>query len=416
MALQVAATVIMQWLNSDTSDYSGPAIQCPTCGNKASYTGRRTRTVTTTLGEMVLERAYYHCSGCGHGMFPRDEALNLADTSCSPHVVRSIGVVASMVSFQESSTLLAELAGLAIKVKQVERIAETLGSQVASFEETVTEETPASAPTLYLGMDGTGIPMRPSELEGRSGKQADGSAKTREVKLVTIWSAESRDKEGVPVRDEGSVTYSAAIESAAEQDVDLYPSVFARRVAREVARRSFLKAGRMVIIGDGARWIWNIAGTHYPEAIQIVDLYHAKGTVSEAAKAIFGPTSEAGQIWAKARRDELERGELDTVIDAFNRHADTSKEAGACRDYLERNRKRMNYPLFRSQGLCTSSGIVEAGCKGAIGVRLKQSGMHWSVRGSNAIIALRCCRLSGRYEDFWEWFSIPLPRVNPLVA
>ena len=86
-------------------------------------------------------------------------------------------------------------------------------------------------------MDGTGIPMRKSETEGRAGKPEDGSAKTREVKLVTVWSAEGRDKDHVPVRDDGSSTYSAAIESAATRDADKEPSEFARRVVREASSK-----------------------------------------------------------------------------------------------------------------------------------------------------------------------------------
>ena len=111
-------------------------------------------------------------------------------------------------------------------------------------------------PTLYLGMDGTGVPVRKDELVGRTGKQPDGSARTREVKLVTLWSAQTRDKNGVPERDPGSISYSAAIESAAQKDTDDMPSAFAARVQREAVRRGFDDANRRVVLGDGAKWIW----------------------------------------------------------------------------------------------------------------------------------------------------------------
>jgi len=403
-ALEVASSVLCQWLNSDASDYAGPTMPCPHCGGTASYHGRRVKRVVTALGTMDLSRAYYHDASCGHGFYPRDSELRLDHGSYSPHVVHSIGTVASIVSFQESSTLLAELAGLTIGAKQVERVAESLGESVACFEQQEVEEpTAPDASTVYLGLDGTGVPMRKEELDGRQGKQADGSAKTREVKLVTVWTAEARDKDGLPVRDKGSVSYSAAIESAAEADTAAGPSAFAMRVIREAKRRAAMKAQRLVVIGDGARWIWNLIGTYFLDVIEIIDLFHAKGTISEAAKAIFGPTSEHGQAWAKMRRDELEQGELNAVIDAFRAHADSCKEVATCCEYLETNRARLDYPLFRSMGLCVSSGVVEAGCKWAVGARVKQAGMHWTLHGSNAIIALRCCRLSGRFEDFWEW-------------
>jgi hypothetical protein len=244
--------------------------------------------------------------------------------------------------------------------------------------------------------------MRASELAGRAGKQPDGSCKTREVKLCTVWSAEGRDAEGTPVRDAGSVTYSAAIESAAQRDTDEAPSEFAARVEREVVRRGFTRAARRVVLGDGALWIWNLATEHFPDAVQIVDLFHAKQHLSDVAKAVYGPHSDLGKPWARARHDELDVGQLDAVLRALQPHAGTNDEARKCVEYVERNRERMRYPEFKAAGLCTSTGVVEAGCKVAIGTRCKRAGMHWTVAGVDAIIALRCCKLSGRFEDFWE--------------
>ena len=151
---------------------------------------------------MRLQRAYYHCADCGEGFCPRDRELGLEDRSLSPALVRMVGAVASLVSFQESSLLLEELAGVEVGTKQVERCAESLGEEVARWErETVEPDSAPLARTLYLGMDGTGVPMRAPELQGRAGKQPDGSARTREAKLCTVWSAEKRDEEGRPLRD-----------------------------------------------------------------------------------------------------------------------------------------------------------------------------------------------------------------------
>jgi hypothetical protein len=255
---------------------------------------------------------------------------------------------------------------------------------------------------MYLGMDGTGVPVRKQELANRPGKQPDGSAKTREVKLVTVWTAETHDDEGQPMRDPGSVTYSAAIESAATLDTDVQPADFVARVVREAKRRGFDRAQRRVVLGDGAPWIWNLTEEHFPGATQIVDLFHAKGHLWDVAKAIYGAGSDLAEQWAKRRRDDLDDGNIDDILAALALHADTNQEARKCLDYVTRNRSRMRYPEFRSQGLCVGSGVVEAGCKTAIGVRCKRAGMHWTVAGADAIIALRCCKLSGRFEDFWE--------------
>jgi len=397
----VAARAVERRLNADASDHVGPTFPCR-CGKTARYAGRRPKTFTTVLGEMTLLRAYYYCDDCATGFCPRDRALGMEGASLSPAVTRMVGLSAAMVSFQESAELMGELAGVPVAAKQVERTAEALGREIAQDEQTVVEPQPPSAPTLYLGMDGTGVPMRASELVGRQGKQPDGSSKTREVKLVTVWTAEGRDDEGMPVRDPGSVTYSAAIESAATRDTDAAPSDFAQRVNREARRRGFDQARRRVVLGDGAPWIWNLADEQFPGAIQVVDLFHAKGHLWDVAKAIYGAGSDLGEQWAKQRRDELDEGKIDSVLAALRVHAEHNDEARKCLDYVTRNQNRMRYPQFREQGVCTSTGVVEAGCKTAIGTRLKRSGMHWTVPGADAITALRCCKLSGRFEDFWE--------------
>jgi len=315
-----------------------------------------------------------------------------------------IGTVGAMVSFQEGGELLTELAGVAVDAKQVERTAEALGKEIAEDECLHSEPLEALAlpRTLYLGMDGTGIPLRAAELVGRTGKQPDGSAKTGEVKLCTIWSAESLDEEGTPIRDEGSVTYSAALESASALDTAAERSPFAQRVGREATRRRFSQALRRVVLGDGAPWIWNIADDQFPEATQIVDRYHAKQYLSDLGKALYGPTAPRAAQWAERRKEELDTGKFLALLNAIRRQVPRSDLARRCLRYFQTNRERMRYPEFHAQGLCTSSGVVEAGCKVAIGTRLKRTGMHWTVRGSNAIIALRCSRLSGRFQDFWE--------------
>lgn len=397
----MAARAVEQRLNADSSDHMGPTLPCG-CGSRARYAGRRGKSFESVLGPLRLERAYYHCAACEKGFSPRDEVLGLRGGSLSPGVLRMVGRVGAMVSFEEGHELLRELAGVDVPTKHVERAAEALGREIASDERSVIEPQPPQAPTMYLGMDGTGVPMRASEVKGRQGKQPDGSAKTREVKLVIVWTAEGRDELGVPVRDPGSVSYSAAIESAASRDTDDTRSEFAQRADREARRRGFDRAARRVVLGDGAAWIWNLTEELFPGAIEIVDIYHAKGHLWDVAKAIYGAGSELGEHWAKQRRDELDDGKIRNLLAALRVHQYDNDEARKCIAYLIRNQNRMRYPQFRAQGLCVSTGVVEAGCKTVVATRLKRAGMRWTLAGADAIIALRCCKLSGRFEDFWE--------------
>lgn len=315
-----------------------------------------------------------------------------------------VALVGATVSFEEGAELLETLAGIDVDAKLVEREAEALGAEIAENERRVVEEEPwrPVTPTMYLGLDGTGVPMRASEVEGRPGKQDDGTSKTREVKLCVTWTAESRDKDGIPTRDPGSVSYSAAIESAAMPDTADYLSDVAERVNREAQRRRFLQAPRRVVLGDGAAYIWNTFDELFPGAIQILDRFHAKEHLVKAAAAIWPLPNDNRKYWLDARMAELDDGNVDLLVERLMVHAGHCKEADDCAEYFRKNQHRMRYAEFRAAGLCTSTGVVEAGCKNVIGTRLKRPGMHWSVYGANTIIALRCAKLSNRLDLFLD--------------
>ena len=324
-------------LNADRSDRSAPWLPCGDCGGRAPYAGRRAKTVTSVLGALRLERAYYHCPACNAGFHPRDRALGIEGASLSPGVVRMTGLAAARASFAETGALFHDLAGVNVDAKQAERTAEALGREIATAERDRVEPEPGRAPTMYLGMDGTGVPVRKAELAGRAGKQDDGSARTREVKLVAVWAA-AADAHGreLPEREPGSVSYSAAVETAATRDTDVELSPFARRVEREARRRGFNRARRRVVLGDGAPWIWNIADELFPGAVQIVDLFHAKQHLWDVAKAIYRPGTDTAERWAKRRRDELDDGRIGALLAALRRH-EGRDEARRCIEYVRRN-------------------------------------------------------------------------------
>ena len=235
--------------------------------------------------------------------------------------------------------------------------------------------------------------MVPRETEGRAGKQSP-QAKTREAKIGCLFTQTTLDQQGRPVRDEASTTYVGAIATA---------ETFGLRLYTEALRRGLDQAKRVIVLGDGAPWIWNIADEHFPGALQIVDLYHARQHVAELAKAVVG---SGWKSWAEARYRELDQGKLEILLGAIRRLKSTQPDRQAAIEktihYFQTNADRMRYARFRRQGLFVGSGVVEAGCKMIVGQRLKQSGMRWTVRGANAIIALRCLDLSNRWEDFWE--------------
>jgi hypothetical protein len=149
-ALRLAARALEQRLNADTSDHAGPELPCSR-GEPARYRGRHEKTFESVLGPLRLERAYYHCPGCQAGFCPRDRALRLELYSLTPGVLRMTGSTAALVSFEESSALLHELAGVEVSVSQVQRAAEALGAEIAVDERVCVERLGEVAPTMYWG-------------------------------------------------------------------------------------------------------------------------------------------------------------------------------------------------------------------------------------------------------------------------
>jgi len=389
---------------------SAPAAQTSpapcTCGHTARYHDTRFRQLMTMLGPVQFQRGYFVCPHCRQGQSPRDRELDVEGTEFSPGVRRMMAAVGAESSFEQGREQLGLLAGLDVTAKAVEREAETIGAAIEDGEQEeirqakqldLPEVCAPAMPLLYIEMDGTGVPVTKKEREGRVGKIEGQPARTREVKLGCVFTQTSTDKEGWPVRDPDSTSYVAAIE-AAEQ--------FGLRLYTEAWRRGWSRARQKVVLGDGAIWIWNLADQHFPGAIQIVDLYHARQHIWELAAQLFPADERARKRWAAICQYLLDEGLIETLLTILQHlrpdNEKLARDVANGADYFERNAARMRYPHFRKQGLFVGSGVVEAGCRTVVGKRLKCSGMFWSVRGANAILALRCCRLSGRFEDYWE--------------
>ena len=389
-------------VNADGGDYRGN-IFCAE-GHTYKFIDYRDKKLLTVLGWVTVKRAYYYDQKHRAGYCPKDRILDIEGTSYSSGVRRMMSKVGAYRSFGLGHEDLNELAAIRVSTKEVERISEMVGGQVEAFH-TAEAQTALwgkvvpinPIPRMYIGMDGTGVPMVKKETVGRQGKGEDGQAGTREVKLGCVFTQTGVDKDGRPVRDEESTSYVGAIETA---------EIFGRRIYQEAMRRGLDWAKEVNVLGDGAIWIWNIADEYFYDAGQIVDLYHAREHYWSVAKACFGQDKDKLSQWTEERRKDLDDGRPEGVIEAIKRCSSLpgynkevcEREIG----YFERNKERMRYADFRKRGLFVGSGVIEAGCRTVIGQRLKQSGMHWTVRGANNIIALRCNIMSNRWEDFWE--------------
>jgi hypothetical protein len=405
---RAGASALTKLLQFEAPDAGHLEVPCP-CGHTARFKDMRTKSFLSVLGTVEVRRPYYLCAHCSRGQHPVDVELGIAGLESSPGVRRMEAMLGAEMPFVPAREPMKLLAGLEVPAKAVERAAESIGTQIAQRDQQeidlakqlvlpiVSRQT---IPKMYVLMDGVHIPVVAAETEGRSSRIEGQRARTRECKLGAVFSQTTVDQDGWPVRDQDSTTYVGAVETADE---------FGYRIYTEAWRRGWEWAATKIVIGDGAVWIWNLADEHFPGAVQIVDLYHARQHLWDLAALLYPQDVAAKKRWMTPMQDLLDYGRTELLVEWLReiaaKHAGTqpglAEEIDKQADYFESNTPRMRYPEFREQGFFIGSGVIEAGCKSIVGVRLKQSGMFWTVRGANAIIALRCCRFNQRFEDFW---------------
>jgi hypothetical protein len=406
---RAGAAALTQLLQFKPPDDDHLEVPC-SCGHTARFKELRNKRFLSVVGTVEVRRPYYLCSHCSKGQCPVDGELGITGLESSPGVRRMEAVVGSEMPFAPAREPMKVLAGLDVPAKAVERAAETIGAAIAARDQREIDRAkqlvlPIVAKQnilkMYVLMDGVQAPVVATETEGRTGRIEGQRARTRECKLGAVFTQTTVDKDGWPVRDPDSTTYAGAIETAEE---------FGYRIYTEAWRRGWEWATTKIVIGDGAVWIWNLADQHFPGAVQIVDLYHARQHLGELAALLHTHDSAAKKLWVSAMKDLLDEGKIAELVERLRviaaAHAearpDLTKEILTEAEYFATNASRMNYPDFRARGFFVGSGVIEAGCKSIVGQRVKQSGMFWTVRGANAIIALRCARHNGTFEDYWE--------------
>ena len=417
-ALTSAGARLLEAVLAGEDGYAGAHAKCPD-GHQAGYAGVRDKTITTVLGPVTLRRAWYHCAGCKHGFAPRDRQLGVSGDSLSPGLAEMIALAGAEVSFARAAGLIGGLAGITVSTRTIERSAEATGAaaraaadaEAAAIRARTIVALPPQEPLpdmLYVETDGTGVPVRASETEGRPGKDGDGKARTREVKLARLFTVSRLDAKGRPVMDPGSSTYVATFGGK---------DALAKMVEAEYLRRGGDHFRQVVALGDGAAWIWTMAAKLYPQATHIVDIYHAREHLTDLASHLaFITPDPAG--WLADRNDELDAGNIRAIIDAASAYPLTgikAEELDKKLGYFRNNAHRMHYARFQRLGMFIGSGAIEGGIKAIVVQRTKQSGMHWTTDGAGDIIALRTRHASGRWDELWPASSTrPVP-LRPAI-
>jgi len=370
---------------------SPPAATHPcACGRPARLIGSRPATVITLLGPLTLARPVYHCAACHHGHAPFDAHFQICPGSRSAGLDEALALLgATQDSFADAAQVLARLTLVQISPNSVRAATETLGAtlmatqtaQVAAVQAGQTRPI-ASMPApdrLYVTMDGVLAHLH------------DGG--WREIKVgccYTTTTRRDRQHPGQVAIHAHQPSYVTALTEA---------ETFGWHLWCEAARRGVMQAAEVVVLGDGAHWIWNMADALFPQATQILDWYHASQYLWDAATAIWGAAHPERVGWARDQLADLWDGKVDAVLAGLATHADAGEGVTAAISYYTTHRTRMDYPTYRARGMQIGSGSVESACKQLVSARLKGAGMIWDGEGAEAVAAVRACLKSGRWAE-----------------
>jgi len=364
---------------------AGPRLACA-CGGTAAFEGYRVKGVQTLLGGARVRRAYYACARCGRGQAPLDARLGLARDSHSPGVRRLASRFGALLPFAQAAATLAEATGVRLSPSTARTLTEAVGARreaalVAQAAEAWARGLPpvagAARDLLYVAMDGVRI----------LGTAGDGM----EAKVGVV----------LPVRRDAG----GEKRLAASYAVSFGPAArFGPRLALEAHRRGLERARRVVVLGDGAAWIWALAAEHFPTATCIVDWWHASARVWELGKALHGEGTPAAAAWVDAQLTRLARGDVATLVAEW-RALTCGGAAAEARDeqvtYFTNQAPRMAYDRYRAEGLDIGSGMVESANKAVIAMREKGPGMRWTEAGAEAVAQVRVLLDNDRWDAFW---------------
>jgi hypothetical protein len=429
--LSLGRTMMEQILNHAGEEAERPARRDGECGHRQRLVGMRSKQLHTLMGKVIIRRAYYQClveegeqsAQCSHGQVPYDEVWGPFRGRTSPGVKKLLGKLVARMTLSEAVETWTSILPLSLSERQALNLIQPVGEALREqedeqiqtlFEQAENRKTQPSEQSavagvpirrLYVETDGVMARMRRGSVPMEEAETKRKGDVYREIKVGAVF-------EGVPGRERselvpsvfldepGPIKYIARRMSAEEFGPFLYTLAQSYGLDRAL---------EVVILGDGARWIRRLVEEHFPRAVHIIDLYHAREHVWKVANAIYGSGTSQGAAWAKQADDLLSHGKIEDLVQMIEKLPDIPAEPDASRsvpqveaDYFRSNAERMRYHAFRAKGMHIGSGIAEAACKTVVSTRAKRSGMRWTPDGLDAVLALRTSVLNQSYEPFWD--------------
>lgn len=375
----VGQATLTGWLGRQAPKYAADSVRCA-CGGEAHFERRREAVTLTLQGRVTYRRAYYRCA-CGRGCCPLDERLGIVPGQMSRQLVQVATVLGVTDAFGSSAAVLAQLTGVTLSPNSLRAACRQTGEQVVAHEQSLLARSQDLSRQLVQRRTGPRPKRLYGSLDGFQGPFLDG---WHEVKTGVWWTVDARNRT--------SWRRYYVDTALAEPFADL---VWARGF--EVGAQ---QADELIFVADGASWIWNIVERHFPNAVQIVDFYHASSYLAPVARDAFGDGTPEAQDWLHTYTRLLHEGRLGTVVAACKHLAERAPQAVASlRHYFAVNRTRLRYARFRALGYQIGSGTMESGCKQLGAERLKIAGARWTREGARLLAKARAAVLSADWPQ-----------------
>jgi len=382
-----------------------PEVSCPGCGEGIPYVRRRATRLWTLFGRIQIKRAYYLCKHCHQGHCPLDERLGLRPNAISGELERLAGMTGTLLPFGKGRDLFEALTLVSLSDHTLDKASQAYGIAVAqrekewqaeAFDQTELQRRKREKPKplrLYGAIDATkvhtrGIDEHPwrdlkvgawFEARGKPPKTPDGQWRIQAEQIHYYADI-------CPAADFGSLMWATGVQRHAQ-------------LARE-----------LVILGDGAEWIWRLVAEHFPKAVQILDWFHACEYLMPVAKAAF-TTEKAQDTWVHRAKQAMWEGKVDALIDAcldLVLVENSSDPAFVAARYFHQNRERMDYPTYRRQGYQIGSGTIESGAKQIGTMRMKVAGAIWNEDSARKVAKARAAYLSNQWDELATYRALPV--------
>ena len=429
--LLLGRTMMEQILNHAGEQAERPCRREGECGHQQRLVGRRPKQLHTLMGKVTIRRPYYQCvveeeepsALCSHGQAPWDSVWGQIAGRTSPGVQKLLGKLVSRLTLSEAVDTFTDVLPLSMSERQALNLIQPIGEALSEqeeeqvqtlFEQAANKETQAaeqgsvlgpSIRRLYIETDGVTARIRRGSVPMEETEARRKGDVYREIKVGAVF-------EGIPGREHSELVPGVFLDEPGPIQYvarRLKVEEFGRFLYALAQRCGVDRAREVVLLGDGARWICHVVEDHFPTAVQIVDLYHAREHLWNVANAVHGPGTPQGAAWAKQADELLSHGQIEELVQMIAKLPSIPALPDASRsipeieaEYFLSNAERMRYPTFRAKGMHIGSGIAEAACKTVVSTRAKRSGMRWTPEGLDAVLALRTSVLNQSYDLFWD--------------